>query len=183
MGDGHVACADCGAAWRAQNDGPDETVKLVAVQMSDAARARYRFHSLFYREQWAAALSELESLMAGQENPDEMQRQRGRLLAELGRFAEAEAALAPLAARGIEGGDDECQQAALDLAWVHMRTERDAEACGVVEQLIPRIRPPQLLRAHLLLGSIATRTGHLEEAARHYVAADSEATRKTHANQ
>ncbi len=176
--DGHVVCAECGAAWRAENDGPDDIVKLVAVEASDATRARYRFHSLFYRQQWAAALSELEAQMPGPDAPDEMQRQRGGLLAELGRFAEAEAALAPLAARGIEGGDDECQSAALDLAWVHTRTGRDAEARGVIERLFPRIRPTQLLRAHLLLGNIAQRAGNLEEAARHYIAADSEATEK-----
>jgi hypothetical protein len=176
--DGYVVCADCGAPWRYQKVGPDEIVNLVAVQTSDATRARYRFYSLLYREQWAAALSELEAQMPGQDNPDGMQRQRGGLLAELGRFAEAEAALAPLAARGIDGGDDECQQAALDLAWVHTRTGHDVEARGVVEQLFPRMRQVHLVRAHLLLGNIAMRAGSLEEAARHYVAADTAATVK-----
>ncbi len=170
--DGHIVCADCGAAWRAEKVGPDQIANLVAVQTSDATRARYRFYSLLYREEWAAALSELEAQIPVQDPPDGMQRQRGGLLAELGRFDEAEAALATLAARGIEGGDDECQMAALDLAWVHTRTGRDAEARGVVEQLFPRMSQVHLVRAHLLLGNIAMRAGSLEEAARHYVAAE-----------
>jgi hypothetical protein len=172
--DGHVVCADCGAPWRIAYAGPGDTCDLVAVQTTDAARARYRFQSLLYREQWAAALSELEAQMRAQDPLDEQVRQRALVLVELRRFAEAEAALAPLAARGLDGGDDSCQTATLDLAWLHTRTGRDAEARAVVEQLFPHIARPLVLRAHLLLGNIARRAEQLEEAARHYVAAERE---------
>lgn len=151
---GFVVCIHCGAPFVLRALPGSGEISLTPHESSAEERWRYLLRSLEHRERWREVLLLLQR--APPEFPvEELERERGCALAELGRCDDAFAALAPLP------GDE----ALVDRAWVLTRAHRDPEAAAQLRSCVAQLGGAQLVRARLILGGIAERSGDLDEAA------------------